>query len=166
MDELGINRGFSPHFSPSRNLSCSENHAQLYINFPNHGFRMVRIDIRHYSENPCNLKIIADKNWWGGRCQINHLQLGWVDVQRGWRQSESAILCIAIATYNIERDFMVAFEWVVCRITSSYYWCTLYFSDTNTSSHRLHLERIMLEYQLSQLRQIIADDKRPQSTRL
>ena len=45
MDELGINRGYSPHFSPSRNLSTSEgSHQQLYINLPNHGFRMIRID--------------------------------------------------------------------------------------------------------------------------
>lgn len=45
MDELSINRGFSPHFSPSRNLSGSENQQQqLYIHLPNHGFRMIRID--------------------------------------------------------------------------------------------------------------------------
>ena len=44
MDELGINRGFSPHFSPSRNLSTCENQQQLYIHLPNHGFRMIRID--------------------------------------------------------------------------------------------------------------------------
>lgn len=44
MDELGVNRGFSPHFSPSRNLSTSENQQQLYIHLPNHGFRMIRID--------------------------------------------------------------------------------------------------------------------------
>lgn len=45
MDELGINRGFSPHFSPSRNLGLSENQQQqLYIHLPNHGFRIIRID--------------------------------------------------------------------------------------------------------------------------
>lgn len=44
MDELGINRGFSPHFSPSRNLSLTENQQQLYIHLPNHGFRIIRID--------------------------------------------------------------------------------------------------------------------------
>lgn len=45
MDELSVNRGFSPHFSPSRNLSNSENQQQqLYIHLPNHGFRMIRID--------------------------------------------------------------------------------------------------------------------------
>lgn len=44
MDELGINRGFSPHFSPSRNLGTSENQQQLYIHLPNHGFRITRID--------------------------------------------------------------------------------------------------------------------------
>lgn len=44
MDELGINRGFSPHFSPSRNLGIAENQQQLYIHLPNHGFRIIRID--------------------------------------------------------------------------------------------------------------------------
>lgn len=46
MDELNItNRGFSPHFSPSRNLSVSENNQQqLFIHLPNHGFRVIRID--------------------------------------------------------------------------------------------------------------------------
>lgn len=45
MDELGINRGFSPHFSPSRNLSGAESQQQqLYIHLPNHGFRIIRID--------------------------------------------------------------------------------------------------------------------------
>lgn len=48
MDELGVNRGFSPHFSPSRNLmGNTENHLSqksLYIHLPNHGFRMVRVD--------------------------------------------------------------------------------------------------------------------------
>lgn len=44
MDELNVNRGFSPHFSPSRNLSNAENQQQLYIHLPNHGFRMIRID--------------------------------------------------------------------------------------------------------------------------
>lgn len=42
MDELGINRGLSPHFSPSRNLSNLENQQQnLFVHLPNHGFRMV-----------------------------------------------------------------------------------------------------------------------------
>ncbi|CRK93832.1 CLUMA_CG007359, isoform A [Clunio marinus] len=44
MDELGVSRGFSPHFSPSRNLSSIENQQQLYIHLPNHGFRMIKID--------------------------------------------------------------------------------------------------------------------------
>lgn len=45
MDELSVNRGFSPHFSPSRNLIANtENQSQLYIHLPNHGFRMVRVD--------------------------------------------------------------------------------------------------------------------------
>jgi focal adhesion kinase 1 len=46
MDELGVNRGFSPHFSPSRNLTNMEfqQQQQLYIHLPNHGFRMIRID--------------------------------------------------------------------------------------------------------------------------
>lgn len=44
MDELSVNRGFSPHFSPSRNLSVDNQQQQLYIHLPNHGFRMIRID--------------------------------------------------------------------------------------------------------------------------
>lgn len=49
MDELSINRGFSPHFSPSRNLVAansneSQSQKSLYIHLPNHGFRMVRVD--------------------------------------------------------------------------------------------------------------------------
>jgi hypothetical protein len=50
MDELSVNRGFSPHFSPSRNLVMTnniENQSQqksLYIHLPNHGFRMVRVN--------------------------------------------------------------------------------------------------------------------------
>lgn len=48
MDELSINRGFSPHFSPSRNLvnNSQDNFHQksLYVHLPNHGFRMIRTD--------------------------------------------------------------------------------------------------------------------------
>jgi FERM N-terminal domain len=44
MDELSVNRGFSPHFSPSRTASSSENQKSLYIHLPNHGFRMIRIE--------------------------------------------------------------------------------------------------------------------------
>lgn len=56
MDELGINRGFSPHFSPSRNLSGAESQQQqLYIHLPNHGFRIIKIDeaadVRHLVNN-------------------------------------------------------------------------------------------------------------------
>lgn len=46
MDELSVNRGFSPHFSPSRNNSVENASSQksLYIHLPNHGFRIIRID--------------------------------------------------------------------------------------------------------------------------
>lgn len=46
MDELAVRVGFSPHFSPSRNLGTSENHQQpqLYIHLPNHGFRIIKVD--------------------------------------------------------------------------------------------------------------------------
>lgn len=48
MDELSVNRGFSPHFSPSRNNSLdnasSTTQKSLYIHLPNHGFRVIRID--------------------------------------------------------------------------------------------------------------------------
>lgn len=47
MDELGVNRGFSPNFSPSRNMTSSVQDQQqksLYIHLPNHGFRMIKIE--------------------------------------------------------------------------------------------------------------------------
>ena len=61
MDELGINRGFSPHFSPSRNNSVENAPSQksLYIHLPNHGFRIIRIDdetsdVKHIISNLVN----------------------------------------------------------------------------------------------------------------
>lgn len=45
MDELNISRGFSPHFSPSRNLNVSENsQQQLFIHLPGKGFRVIKIE--------------------------------------------------------------------------------------------------------------------------
>lgn len=48
MDELSVNRHFSPNFSPSKNLTGNtvENQSQksLYIHLVNHGFRMVKVD--------------------------------------------------------------------------------------------------------------------------
>jgi hypothetical protein len=53
MDELGVRVGFSPHFSPSRNLGTTEHQQQLYIHLPNHGFRILKCD-----ENAIDVKNI------------------------------------------------------------------------------------------------------------
>lgn len=45
MDELSVSRGFSPHFSPSRNFKeTHENCKFVTIQLPNHGFRNQRVD--------------------------------------------------------------------------------------------------------------------------
>ena len=46
MDELNVARGFSPHFSPSRNISGQEMQKPVLIHvcLPNQGFRMIKVD--------------------------------------------------------------------------------------------------------------------------